>query len=117
MLFVEDSADLVGVGRDQISRLASTLKDIAGRIPKEIDWVLRVDGHTDRIPIRTTKFPSNWELSTARAVAVVKLLIEDGLPPHRLAAAGFGEYRPLDNTNTPGALRRNRRIEFKLTGR
>lgn len=117
VLFGSGSADMVGAGREQISRLASTLKDIAGRIPKNIDWVLRVDGHTDRIPIRNAKFPSNWELSTARAVAVVKLLIEDGLPPHRLAAAGFGEYRPLDTTGAPGSLRRNRRIEFKLTGR
>jgi chemotaxis protein MotB len=117
VLFGSGSADMVGIGRDQISRLATTLKDIAGRIPKNIDWVLRVDGHTDRIPIRTAKFPSNWELSTARAVAVVKLLIEDGLPPHRLAATGFGEYRPLDKTGSVGSLRRNRRIEFKLTGR
>ena len=117
VLFSSGSADMVGIGRDQISRLAATLKDIASRIPKNIDWVLRVDGHTDRIPIRTAQFPSNWELSTARALAVVKLLIEDGLPPHRLAAAGFGEYRPLDATNTSGSLRRNRRIEFKLTGR
>lgn len=117
VLFNSGSADLVGAGRAQISRLAATLKDIASRIPKNIDWVLRVDGHTDRIPIRNDEFPSNWELSTARAVAVVKLLIADGLPPHRLAAAGFGQYHPLDTTNTPGALRRNRRIEFKLTGR
>jgi len=117
VLFSSGSADLVGIGRDQISRLATTLKEIAGRIPDSIDWVLRVDGHTDRIPIHTAQFPSNWELSTARAVAVVKLLIADGLPPHRLAAAGFGEYRPLDTTGSPGSLRRNRRIEFKLTGR
>ena len=117
VLFGSGSAEMVGIGRDQISRLAATLQDIARRIPKDIDWVLRVDGHTDRIPIHTAKFPSNWELSTARAVAVVKLLIEDGLPPHRLVAAGFGEYRPLDNTNAAGSLRRNRRIEFKLTGR
>jgi chemotaxis protein MotB len=117
VLFSSGSADMVGIGREQISRLATTLKDIASRIPPNIDWVLRVDGHTDRIPIRTSKFPSNWELSVARALAVVKLLIEDGLPPHRLAAAGFGEYRPLDNSNTRGSLRRNRRIEFKLTGR
>ena len=117
VLFSSGSADLVGVGRNQISRLSKTLKEIAKRIPNEIDWVLRVDGHTDRLPIRTTQFPSNWELSTARAVAVVKLLIADGLPPHRLAAAGFGEFRPLDKSNSPTALRRNRRIEFKLTGR
>jgi len=117
VLFGSGSANLVGAGRDQISRLATTLKDIASRIPNDIDWVLRVDGHTDRIPIHTAQFPSNWELSTARAIAVVKLLIEDGLPPHRLAAAGFGEYRPLDKTSSLESLRRNRRIEFKLTGR
>ena len=117
VLFSSGSSDMVGIGRDQISRLANTLKGIASRIPKNIDWVLRVDGHTDRIPIRTSKFPSNWELSTARALAVVKLLIEDGLPPHRLAAAGFGEYQPIDKTGSYGSLRRNRRIEFKLTGR
>lgn len=117
VLFSSGSADMVGLGRRQISQLSTTLKDIASRIPKNIDWVLRVDGHTDRIPIKNAKFPSNWELSTARAVAVVKLLIEDGLPPHRLAAAGFGEYRPLEPGNTQTALRRNRRIEFKLTGR
>jgi len=117
VLFGSGSADLVGAGRNQISRLATTLKEIATRIPKDIDWVLRVDGHTDRIPIHTAQFPSNWELSTARALAVVKLLIEDGLPPHRLAAAGFGEYRPLNKTTSLGSLRRNRRIEFKLTGR
>jgi len=117
VLFGSGSADMVGAGRDQISRLATTLKDIASRIPKDIDWVLRVDGHTDRMPIHTAQFPSNWELSTARALAVVKLLIKDGLPPHRLAAAGFGEYRPLEKTSSLGFLRRNRRIEFKLTGR
>lgn len=117
VLFSSGSADMVGLGRRQISQLAGTLKDIAGRIPKNIDWVLRVDGHTDRIPIKNAKFPSNWELSTARAVAVVKLLIEDGLPPNRLAAAGFGEFRPLEPGNNQTALRRNRRIEFKLTGR
>ena len=117
VLFFSASADMVGIGRRQISQLAATLKDIARRIPKNIDWVLRVDGHTDKIPIRNAKFPSNWELSTARAVAVVKLLIQDGLPPNRLAAAGFGEYRPLEKGSTQSALRRNRRIEFKLTGR
>ena len=117
VLFNSGSADLVGEGRDQISRLAGTLKEIAGRIPKEIDWVLRVDGHTDRIPIHTAQFPSNWELSTARAVAVVKILIGEGLPPYRLAAAGFGEYRPLDTGGSLDALHRNRRIEFKLDNR
>jgi chemotaxis protein MotB len=78
---------------------------------------LRVDGHTDRVPISTAQFPSNWELSTARATSVVKQLIADGIPPDRLAAAGFGEYQPLDPANTPEAFARNRRIELKLDQR
>jgi len=117
VLFDSGSAELRGAGNRQIQRLAATLTEIATRIPKDIDWVLRVDGHTDRIPIQTAEFPSNWELSAARAIAVIKELLAAGLPPHRLAAAGFGEYRPLDPGNTAAALRRNRRIEFKLTGR
>jgi len=79
--------------------------------------VLRVDGHTDRRPISTPQFPSNWELSTARATEVVKYLIEQRIPPDRLAAAGFGEYQPIEAANTDDAYRKNRRIEFKLTER
>ena len=117
VLFGSGSADLAEGGREQIERLAATLKEIAGRIPKDLDWVLRVDGHTDRVPIRTPKFPSNWELSTGRAISVVKHLIEVGIPPERLAATGFGEFRPIDPANSRDAYGRNRRIEFKLTGR
>jgi len=83
-------------------------------IPPEINWIMRVDGHTDTVPINTARFKSNWELSTARAVSVVNFLIEQGVPPRRLAAAGFGEYQPLDPANVPGARARNRRIELKL---
>ena len=101
----------------QIVQLARTLRDITSRIPKEVDWILRVDGHTDNRPINTVRFPSNWELSTARAIAVVKKLVAQGIPPHRLAATGFGEFRPLSSSSDQAALSRNRRIEFKLTGR
>ena len=79
--------------------------------------MLRVDGHTDRLPINTAKFPSNWELSSARAIAVVKELRDAGIPANRLVAAGFGEYQPLDDRADEIAYRRNRRIEFKLTQR
>ena len=117
VLFPSGSADLTPGGRTQIDSLARTLQDLARQIPPGINWVLRVDGHTDKAPIATPQFPSNWELSTARATAVVKALIEDGIPPGRLAAAGFGEYQPLDPANTPAAYQRNRRIELKLDQR
>jgi len=117
VLFETGSADLGDAGKEQLVRLAKTLEELAGRIPKDIDWVLRVDGHTDRRPIRTIQFPSNWELSTARAISVVKFLIEQGLPASRLAATGFGEFQPIDAREDEIAFRRNRRIEFKLTER
>ena len=117
VLFPSGSADLTPGGRTQIDSLARTLQDLARQIPPGINWVLRVDGHTDKAPIATPQFPSNWELSTARATAVVKALIEDGITPGRLAAAGFGEYQPLDPANTPAAYQRNRRIELKLDQR
>ncbi|MEE8333035.1 MAG: peptidoglycan -binding protein [Alphaproteobacteria bacterium] len=117
VLFPSGSADLAPQGQTQIAQLAETLKQVSARIPAEIDWVLRVDGHTDRLPIRTAQFPSNWELSAARAISVVKFLISLGLQPHRLAATGFAQHRPIDTGNSPQALSRNRRIEFKLTGR
>lgn len=117
ILFGSGQATINPAGRDQLAQLASTLKEIAADIPSELDWVLRVDGHTDRQPINTAAFPSNWELSTARAVSVVKFLVEQGIPPDRLAATGFGEYQPLDSGGDEIAYRRNRRIEFKLTER
>jgi chemotaxis protein MotB len=117
VLFPSSSTDLLGPGEKQIIQLATTLRDITSRIPKDVDWILRVDGHTDNRPINTVRFPSNWELSTARAIAVVKKLVAQGIPPHRLAATGFGEFRPLSSNSDQTALSRNRRIEFKLTGR
>ena len=117
ILFASGSATIAQEGRPQLARLASTLKEIAAEIPGDLEWVLRVDGHTDRQPISTFAFPSNWELSTARAVSVVKFLVEQGIPAQRLAATGFGEFQPLDTGGDEISYRRNRRIEFKLTER
>lgn len=117
VLFSSGSADLSPNGQQQIDRLADTLIDISARIPRGLNWVLRVDGHTDRIPIKTSQYASNWELSAARAISVVKQLLERGIPATRLVAAGFGEFQPLDGSGTAEAFRRNRRIEFKLTQR
>ena len=117
LLFASGSADLGDSGRQQLAKLAVTLREISARIPPEIDWILRIDGHTDRIPIHTERFASNWELSTARAVSVVRFLASQGIAERRMSAAGFGEFHPIDPRNTEDALRRNRRIELKLTSR
>ena len=115
LLFASGSAELGDKGKRQLAKLAVSLRDLAGRIPEEIDWILRIDGHTDRVPIATAQFASNWELSTARAVSVVDFLASQGIPQRQMAAAGFGEYRPIDPGGSPEAYRRNRRIEIKLT--
>ena len=115
VLFATGEAELEAPGRDQLLRLAESLKEIGATIPDDIDWVLRVDGHTDERPIQTPRFPSNWELSTARAISVVKFLIEGGVPAERVMAAGFAHFRPLDPGGGEAAFRRNRRIEFRLT--
>jgi chemotaxis protein MotB len=117
VLFARGAADLGEDGRLQIVKVAGTLKELAQRIPPDIDWVLQVDGHTDRTPIFTASFPSNWELSIARAMSVVRLLVEAGIPARRLSAAGFAEFQPLDDRDDEIAFRRNRRIELKLTQR
>ena len=117
VLFESGAAELNTAGSQQLAQLAATLRQISADIPAELDWVLRVDGHTDVRPISTSQFPSNWELSSARATSVVKFLIRQGIPPNRLVAAGFGQYQPLDVSEDEIAYRRNRRIEFKLTQR
>jgi chemotaxis protein MotB len=104
-------------GRAELDKLADALLDLEKQIPTDIPWVLRVDGHTDVRPISSVTFASNWELSAARAIAVVKYLISKGVSPQRLVAAGFGEYQPIDPGNTEEAYSRNRRIELKLTER
>lgn len=117
LLFATGSADLQEPGRSQLAQLARTLIEVTRQLPQDINWVLRVDGHTDRIPINTARFPSNWELSTARATSVVQFLAQQGLPPNRLAAAGFAEFQPLDKGTDEQALQRNRRIEIRLDQR
>jgi chemotaxis protein MotB len=104
-------------GRAELDPLASALLDLEKRIPSEIAWVLRVDGHTDVRPINSATFKSNWELSAARAISVVQYLISKGVSPQHLVAAGFGEFQPIDNDRTEEAFSRNRRIELKLTER
>lgn len=117
LLFASGSASLGEEGQRELDKLAEVLLDVASAIPDDIDWILRIDGHTDRIPINTEEFPSNWELSTARAVAVVRYLASEGVPQSRMVAAGFGEFFPVDEGNSAEALQRNRRIEIKLTDR
>lgn len=117
VLFSSGSADLEADGKAQLIHLANTLREISKDIPSKINWILRVDGHTDRIPINNFKFASNWELSTSRAISVVKFLQEQSIPANRLAAAGFGEYQPLDARDDEIAYRRNRRIELKFDQR
>ncbi len=115
LLFESGSANLGLQGRSHLTTLANTLLEISRKIPNEINWILRIDGHTDRVPIKTRDFPSNWELSAARAVSVVRFLSEKGIPEKRMAAAGFSKYHPLDTADTPEAYQKNRRIEIKLT--
>ena len=117
VLFAKGAADIGDAGKNQLLQLARTLKQISREIPADIDWILRIAGHTDKDPIKTARFPSNWELSSARAISVVQFLINQGLSPNRLAATGFGEFRPLDDRSDEIAKRRNRRIELKLTQR
>ncbi len=117
LLFASASAELGEEGRQELDKLADLLLDVAERIPEDVDWILRIDGHTDILPINTPRFPSNWELSTARAVAVVRYLADQGVPERRMAAAGFGEFFPVAEGTSPEALQRNRRIELKLTDR
>ncbi len=117
VLFASGSADLGLDGQRQLGQLARTLLDISKDIPPEVNWILRIDGHTDTIPIATAQFRSNWELSSARAISVVKYLAAQGVPSERLAAAGFGEFQPIEPGNSEAARSRNRRIELKLDQR
>jgi chemotaxis protein MotB len=117
VLFDVGSAQIGEGGKQQLAQFARTLLEISAKIPDDIDWILRVDGHTDRRPIYTAQFQSNWELSAARAIAVVNFLQSQGVPPNRLVAAGFAENRPLDPAEDEIAYRRNRRIELKLDQR
>ena len=117
VFFDAGSAVIQPGGRAELDKLASALVELEKQIPKDVAWVLRVDGHTDTRPIASAQFPSNWELSAARAISVVQYLIGKGISPQRLVAAGFGEFQPLDPGPNDDAYRRNRRIELKLTER
>ena len=117
VFFDTGQAVLKPEGRQELDGLASALLDIEKKIPADIAWVLRVDGHTDIRPITGGQFRSNWDLSAARAISVVQYLISKGIPPQRLAAAGFGEFQPIDTATTEDAFGRNRRIEIRLTDR
>ena len=118
VLFPSGSDVINEAGREEMRKLAGAILELQREIPPEINWVLRVDGHTDNVPLSGTgRFEDNWELSAARAISVVKFLIDNGVPPSRLVAAGFGEFQPLDEGDTQEARDRNRRIELKLTER
>jgi chemotaxis protein MotB len=117
VLFDPGSAELKPAALPQLDKLATALNDIGDKIPPDIPWVMRVDGHTDIRPIATPEFPSNWELSSARAISVVRYLMQQGIAPQHLVAAGFGEFQPIDTGTSDAALAKNRRIELKLTER
>tara|TARA_Y100000766_G_scaffold220860_1_gene192970 strand:+ start:2811 stop:4661 length:1851 start_codon:yes stop_codon:yes gene_type:complete len=117
LLFDSASADLQLQGMDKLKQIGLTLKETTNQIPSDIDWIIQVEGHTDKRPINTPKYPSNWELSTARANSVLKLLLELGFSPNRLSAAGYGEFYPISDGETKESLQQNRRIELKLTSR
>ena len=117
-IFFESGSDVIQAeGIKKLSDIAKSLNEISEKIPSKIDWVLRIDGHTDKIPINNEKFNSNWHLSSSRAINIVKLLIENGISPNRLVAAGFGEHSPLISQENEEAYKKNRRIEIKLTRR
>ena len=117
LLFDSSSANLQENGKEKLKEIAMTLMETTKQIPTDIDWIIQVEGHTDKRPINTTQFPSNWELSTARANSVLKLLLEIGFSPKRLAAAGYGEFYPISEGETKEDYQQNRRIELKLTSR
>ncbi|MEO1724644.1 MAG: OmpA family protein, partial [Pseudomonadota bacterium] len=119
VLFAAGSAELGSAGQEELRTLGAVLREVGDETSGGLNWILRVDGHTDRIPIRNSaRFADNWELSQARALSVVKFLVEqEGVPPARLAATGFGEFQPLVVSDDPAEFARNRRIEFKFTER
>jgi chemotaxis protein MotB len=117
VLFPSGEADLTPQGRAQLDKFVGVYEQLKSQIPSDLPVVIEVQGHTDRVPIHTARFPSNWELSTARALGVVNYLIERGIQPERLAAVGMGPYHPIDPADTPAAYRKNRRIELKITSR
>ena len=117
VLFAPGQADIGPTGQSQLAQLAVALADIAAKIPDDITWVLQVDGHTDNLPVRAGRYTDNWDLSTERALSVVRFLVLQGVPANRLAATGYGEFQPLTNGDSIADRRLNRRIELKITQR
>ena len=117
ILFESGSTNIQSGGRVALSLIAKTLIDLSNQIPTDLDWILQVDGHTDKVPIATARFPSNWELSHARALEVVKFFIQQGIPAEKLSANGYGEHQPISLGSSPEDLKLNRRIELKITQR
>ena len=117
VLFPSGEARLSPAGEEDLDKFVAVFEQLAGQLPEDLPVLIEVQGHTDRVPISTAEFASNWELSAARALSVVRYLIRRGIPPRRLAATGMGEYHPVDPRDTPEAYRRNRRIELKITSR
>jgi chemotaxis protein MotB len=115
VLFAAGAAAISPEGQAELAKLAEAVKQLESEIPADVNWVLRIDGHTDKRPINTVQFPSNWELSSARAISVAKYLITQGVSAQHLVPAGFGEFSPIDGGESDEAYARNRRIEFKLT--
>ncbi len=117
-IFFESGSDIIQeTGREKLYNIAVSLKEISEKIPKKIDWILRIDGHTDKVPINNERFKSNWHLSSSRAINIVKFFIEQGISSNRLVAAGFGEFSPIILDENEEAYKKNRRIEIKLTTR
>ena len=117
ILFESGSAEIQNPGRVALSLIAKTLISLTNEIPNDLNWILQVDGHTDKVPISTNQFPSNWELSHSRALEVVKFFIQQGIPANKLSANGYGEYQPIKLGNSKEELKQNRRIELKITQR
>ena len=117
VLFAPGQADIGPMGQEQLAQLALALADIAAKIPDDINWVLQVDGHTDNLPVRAGRYTDNWDLSTERALSVVRFLVMQGVPAQQLAATGYGEFQPLASGDSAADRRLNRRIELKITQR
>ena len=115
ILFNSGSAEIGVKGKERLTEISSLLQSITNKIPNKIDWIIQVEGHTDNVPISTNEFPSNWELSVARAIAVARIMIDNGIEPNRINVAGYGEFRPLVENKNEKNKNKNRRIELKLT--
>ena len=115
ILFDSGSANFQDEGRIALSLITKTIIEVTESIPSDLNWILQIDGHTDKVPISTAQFPSNWELSHARALEVVKFLIQQGIPANKLSANGYGEYQTINLGDTKDDLKENRRIELKIT--